>query len=189
MEFVRKNLKRISVLNTALTVVALGLGIFSIATQEMALKYVIGMILWMIALAFGLVYTLKRYEKSAATYYKLFFAFLAVSLMADIVIGADFYTVASSVPAWLLLVVKLTWLLLFVKLVCVLTLCLAKDFGQKGSLAIALIPLVISALTLPVILAIGAEYFATPFAHLLLAFISCVFVVCKYADKEARGTK
>lgn len=189
MERIQKNLKKIGVLNTALIAVALALGVFSLATQALALKYVIGMLLWMVALVFGLVYIFKRYQKSAATYYKLFFAFLAVSLIADIIIGADFYTVAKSAPAWLLLTVKLTWLMLFAKLVCVLTLCFAKDFGKRRSLAIALIPLAISAVTMPVILAVGMEYFATPFAHLLLAFISCVFVVCKYADKEARGTK
>ena len=175
--------KKISSISAALIVVALLLGVF-LLTQSASVMKKVGTGIWMAALLFGLVYALKGYTKKAANFYTVFYAFSIISVVVDILIcivdAADAGFFEKYVPAILSLVF----------LVCLGLLGFMKDFGKEKSTATAYVALAASGASLVVACIIGhSDLFISAFARLVMAFMICIFVFCKYADKAERKIK
>lgn len=183
MEFITKNLKTVGIINTILIVAVLIAKGITFLGSPVILK--VESIIGAIGLIFGFIYAYKGYKKEGAKYYKLF--------MYTYFINSIFPVVLTIVDSGLNKSLILPIVLRIIILVCICLLVFVKNFGKtKSFIAIGIVLLINVVRFVSVFFApnaINAPLITTSLENLLLAIIAFIFVVCKYADKEARGTK
>ena len=179
MKLINDNLKKAGYFNAFLTVIAIVLRIFQIVSAPIYVK--IEAVICIIALVFGLFYSLNGYKKDAAKYYKAFiYLYLISSLFA--LIGPIFAILGERN---ILMIISRA--LVFIAM---LVLAFVKDLGENKSSKLALAIFVINVATL----CYGVTSKAIPFiimhlGNVALSCILCVFVSAKYTDKASRGAK
>lgn len=177
MKVVNDNLKKAGYLNAVLIVIAIVLRLVSIGSVPTVVQ--IDSALCIIALIFGLFYSLSGYKKDSAKYYRAFmYLYLVssiVSLLAPLLVTSNtFITVINAIIV-----------------ILVLVLAFAKDIGVDNSTYFSLLILLLNLVKLFYSFTGVAEFskMASNFANLILACILCIFVSAKYKDKESRGSK
>ena len=187
MKFITKNFKTIGIIMAALILVAMAMILYSLITVEGSVGIsIIFSLIKCIAMVAGLYYCLKGFGKDNAKYFKTFFIML---LAFDAIITIlDIYTmITASAVAKMICPVILNLL----TAVCVAVIAFGKDLGLKKSLIFILAGLVfeIVVFVLSITMATGLANIITCFGNMLIMVIAVMFVLAKYADKEARGRK
>ena len=178
MKFINDNLKKAGYFNATLIIVSIIVKLITIKEVPTLVK--IDSTLCIIALVFGLFYSLSGYKKDAAKYYKVFMYLyfvsnilsLASQLIAPMFGKKDFFVVSINA----------------IVLILVFVLTFIKDLGVNKSTNISLIILLLSVIKLFYDVA-NKTTIPSEFVNLILACILCVFVSAKYKDKESRGVK
>lgn len=177
-------LKKLGYFNSILLVIAIVLKVITIIKVPLIIK--IDSAFCIIALIFGLMYSLKGYKKDNAKYYKsfmlMYFVSSAISFISSLML-------AVSDLGKLGIVMIISNLII---LISVLVLALIKNFGENKSLILAILIFLINVFKLFFDIAIkgmNTSIFSAGFANLILACILCAFVIAKYLDKASRGTK
>jgi len=181
MEFITKNLKTVGIVNTILIVVALVARCITFADSPAMIKA--ESIIGAIGLISGLIYAFNGYKKDAAKYYKLFmYTYVVISIISLIV-----EIVASKTMG----VRALQFSFVIIPFICICLLAFVKDFGKTKSITAIGIVLLINVIRFAraIIKNTDLNISTVSLGNLVLAIIAFIFVVCKYADKEARGTK
>lgn len=178
MKLINNNLKKAGYFNSLLILICIVLNIINIFNVPIYIK--IDSIVCIIALIFGLFYSLNGYIKNAAKYYKAFiFMFLissVFSFIASISGGDNNYLIVASNVAILLSIVILAFV---------------KDLGEKKSNSFAITILLLNAVKICAVIITKSLSLAVRIhlSNFVLACILCVFVSAKYKDKESRGAK
>ena len=187
MKFITKNFKNIGLILAALILIAIAMILYSLITVENSVGLsVIFSIIKCIAMIAGLYYSLKGFGKDNAKYFKTFF----ITLFAfDAIISViDIYTMFTAGTAAAMICPVILNLL---TAVCVAIIAFGKDLGFKKSIILILAGLVfeIVVFVLSIAMATGLANIITCFGNMLIMVIAVMFVLAKYADKEARGRK
>ena len=177
MKLINDNLKKTGYFNAALIVIAIIMKLITLKDVSTLVK--VDSIVCIIALVFGLFYSLNGYKKDAAKYYKSFMYLFFVSSVLSLLVpsiaplsGKTNYFIASIN----VIILVLVFLLAFIK-----------DLGVNKSTNISMLILILNIVKL--FYNVQITVFLLGFSNLVLACILCVFVSAKYADKEARGAK
>ena len=176
MELINDNLKKAGYFNSVLIVAAIILRAINFANSPTLMM--VDNAVCILALVFGLLYSLNGYKKDAAKYYKAFiYLYLISSLFA--LIGP----ILGERNILMIISRALVFIAVFV-------LAFIKDLGENKSSKLALAIFVINVATL----CYGVTSKAIPFiimhlGNVALSCILCVFVSAKYADKKSRGAK
>ena len=173
-KLINSNLKTVGYINAVLIIVAIVLRIVSLG--GLPLHVLFDSVLCIIALIFGLFYSLNGYKKDAAKYYKMFmylyFASSVLSFLAPLLKEKNVLFICINA-----IIVVLVFILAFIK-----------DLGVNKSTCLSLMVLILNVIKLFFDV---AEKVTIPsgFANFVLACVLCVFVSAKYADKASRGAK
>ena len=143
-------------------------------------------VLKILTLAFGLVYMLMNYSKSAHIVYKCFFAALFFATFMQVVammLHPASFSIYNSV-------------LNLIPIAAIAVLATAKDLGKKNTLLLTLV-FVLCRLVLLIDYIINISHFGTAaigmlsggIANFLVALTAGIMVIGKYMDKTERGTK
>ena len=177
MKFINDNLKKAGYFNVVLIIAAI---IAKLATiKKVSMLVNIDSIVCIIALVFGLFYSLSGYKKDSAKYYKVFMYLYFVSSVLSLLVPSiaplsgkiDFFIVSINV----------------IILILVFVLAFIKDLGVNKSTYISIFILILNVVKL--FYNVKMTVLLLGFSNLILACIVCVFVSAKYKDKESRGTK
>ena len=176
MKLINDNLKKAGYFNAFLTVIAIVLRIFQIVSAPIYVK--IEAVICIIALVFGLFYSLNGYKKDAAKYYKAFiYLYLISSLFA--LIGP----ILGERNILMIISRALVFIAVFV-------LAFIKDLGENKSSKLALAIFVINVATLCYgVTSKAISFIIMHLGNVMLSCILCVFISAKYADKASRGAK
>ena len=177
MKIINDNLKKAGYFNAILITIAIILKVINFPKVPFYIK--IDSAICIIALIFGLFYSLNGYKKDAAKYYKAFmFIFLVSCLFSFIasISGGDtnIFIIITNV-----VILLSSFILTFIK-----------DLGEKKSniLALSILLLNVFKILIVVFTKSISLAFRVHFSNLILACILFVFVSAKYKDKESRGT-
>ena len=177
MRLINDNLKKAGYFNAALIVIAIVLKAICIGIGTTLSK--IDSIICIIALMFGLLYSLNGYKKDAAKNYKvfmyLFFISNAFALTAPFAIKVDVLILVSNI----------------IMFVLVFVLTFIKDLGVSKSTNLSMLILILTIIKFLYAVAKLGDSLSiySGFSSLALSCVLCVFVSAKYADKESRGAK
>ena len=181
MKFINNNLKTVGYINAVLIIFALVLRLVSFASIPTFGK--VESIICIIALIFGLIYSLNGYKKDASKYYKAFMYLYLLSTVITLILSL--FVAINELRKYGILVVIANVVILISETI----LAFAKDLGEKKSNGLALAILAISIFKLCFVTTKTISHISIAFDNLILAIILCVFVSAKYADKASRGAK
>ena len=140
----------------------------------------------MLAIISGFIYAVGGYKKNAALFYKGFMLLFCMASLMMIITDI----VMSSINGYGSPISEILSTVICVNL---LTLTFAKDIGKKNSLgfaySIVCVSLVNSIRLMVLYSSINSMITAKALVDIALACIACLFVIEKYTDKAARGTK
>ena len=139
-----------------------------------------------IGLLAGLVYLYTGSVKGSAKYYKVFMIIYAIELVYSVVAGICYSNALAAWGAADIIGLVLT----AVSAVCIIVLAFGKDLGKKKSVLFALLNLILVCVnTLIGIFVFGnlASHYSIYIGNVILAVVTFLFVLNKYADKKARG--
>ena len=178
MKFINDNLKKAGYFNVVLIIAAI---IAKLATiKKVSMLVNIDSIVCIIALVFGLFYSLSGYKKDSAKYYKVFmylyFASNILSLMVPL-LAPKFETVNYFIASINAVILVLVFILTFIN-----------DLGVNKSTNLSMLILLLNIIKLFYDVS-NKTTMQSGFSNLILACILCVFVSAKYADKASRGAK
>lgn len=177
---IRENFKKVGIFNLALLVFVLVYDSIRLATgHSLMAKAVI--LVHFISYFAGLLYAFSGYKKDAAKYYKVFMFFVAVSEVLSFV-----GKLTRSEPA------LITTILSGICVAIALSLTFIKDLGSKMSVSLCSICLAIHSFNLIYTIINASTKFQAisgPLSDFMLLVIALVFVLAKYEDKAARGSK
>ncbi len=179
MGLIANNSKKVGVFNALLLVIAAAFAIYRFTVPTQNVMILIRDAVYLISVVFGFLYALLGYRKNAAVYYKLFMVTFAV--FAILVFVADIDGSYSFIMIFRAIVA-----------VCALILAFSKNLGKDRSKLTVYIALASQFIysVIKVYENFGAfRKFATVFMHLVIVCVACVFVLAKYADKQARGAE
>lgn len=197
MNNTRNTLKTVGIVNSIIICVSICLVVSSIVdvfkTMDINPFYlnvisIIGAIALIVALIFGFIYSYNGYTKDFSKYYKGYMILLALSAIIDIVCtilsGLEYdslYNVFSLLSIIGRLIITICYNVLGFKL----------DYGDSKSSVASYISLgtcfVLFGLSIVAPPVLGL--YKITFGHLLISYITSVFVNAKYTDKKMRGTK
>ena len=177
---IMKHKKALGIVNLVLIAIALVLVIAKFVRPAGSVIGQIDMLLCMAALLPALIYILSGYGKSAAKCYKAFMYLFAAGCLCSLICA-----VTENKNDWFLVLLRtliffgallLTFVLNFRKKKSLLTAC--------GLLALELIGAV------GTLIRYGGSFdgIVKIVSGVVLACLACMFALCKYADKDARGT-
>ena len=185
MDFIRKNLKAIGIVNSIAIVVCIALRLASLS-QASTLLAKIDLFACVIALTFGLFYSLSGYKKDSAIYFKAFvylyaatsilsFATAIISLMVDGSFVFDLNTAKIIIHA--------------IVTICISILAIGLDLGKKKSLQLTYAILLLNIVKLIISLVSKTQFaiISSDVSNVLLTCTLLVFVCAKYVDKQSRG--
>lgn len=179
MDFVNKNIKKISVFNIGLLVVAFILNFVYLLNNNLSTINVVTNIISLCAIVAGLFYTLQDYKKKAANYYKTYIALYSLSRLV--------YTIAEYSYSMKNGASYFSAILNTITVICGFAL-LIKDLGKKTSLTLAYILLILVLINAVISVAMypnSIYYNAAP--AISTTCITVIFVLAKYANKRSRG--
>lgn len=180
---IMKHKKEACIVNFLLISVALILDFVELIRPAKNVIRQIDMFLCMAALIPALIYIVSGCRKSAATFYKVFMLLFAASslcALADDIV----YSIIDNYGAFFSSIIRVLVLL------GALFLAFVPNFGKKKSLgaAYAILGLELINAVVGVVMYGGFDVIVRGVSSVVLACIVCMFVLCKYADKDARGT-
>ena len=184
MKFLTDNLQKAGYINTTFAVLAIIFRISVFGRLEMINK--IESVICIIALVFGLIYSLKGYRKDVAFYYKGFM--ILYSLSSFLSLSASIYEAVNGKNVLTNVVFAIIGA---VVLICALMLAFGKDLGKGKSTNLSYIVLMAGTIKVlwNIVMGDSIIYSSASYAYLIQAFIVCVLVSQKYLDKKERGTK
>ena len=189
---IKKHEKEVSVVNAMLIIFAILMSIISFTYEKDTTLnssntlMIIDTAVCIVALIFGLIYTVNGSKKDFAKYYK---TFMGVYTFASLITLVD--VMNNTLSNGFLANSFLSIVVIIVEFVCLLILTLAKDFGKKNSLTLAYLVLALEIFIFVRACISYSEYFIyieCCFKRLVLSCIACVSVLMKYVDKDDRGT-
>ena len=181
MKLINDNLKKAGYFNAVLIVIALVLRLATFVSIPTLGK--IESIICIVALIYGLIYSLNGYKKDASKYYKIFMYLYLLSTVITLIL--TFFVAINELRKYGVLVIIANVIILM----SLAILAFAKDLGEKKSNGLALAVLAISIFKLCFVSTKTISHISIAFDNLMLACILCVFVSAKYADKASRGAK
>lgn len=183
MKLINDNLQKTGIFNSLLIVIALVLRLINIG--KLPFIGVVEVIANIIALLFGLLYSLNGYKKDVANYYKTFMCLYALGSAFSFVLPLLRFGFNPTDQGNIIHIIHL------VVLVCICLLAFVKDFGEHNSKATALILLVMNAIILANDLLSGAitEVYFVSLSIFVQSIIAYILVSHKYSDKKSRGTE
>lgn len=184
MNIISENLKTTGIINAALIVLTIILRLISFFEMSALIK--IDVIVCIISLIFGLLYSLFGYKKDVAKYYKTFMILYVLSSLISVLVPI-IDTINGNIT-----ITNIAFAIFgIIILICACMLAFGKDLGKGKSTNLFLI--VLSICTIKILWNLVIEsplaYSSASFAYLIQAFIVCVLVTGKYKDKQARGSK
>ena len=180
MKLSNDNLKKAGYFNSVLIVAAIILRAINFANSPTLMM--VDNVVCILALVFGLLYSLNGYKKEAAKYYKTFMYLYALSSLISFAAPLISFGIGNY---------NLENVINFAVFVCACLLAFVKDFGKNNSNTTVCIALVLTGIKLVNDLLNGTLvnlHFAS-FSIFVQAMIACVLVSHKYIDKESRGAK
>ena len=180
MKLINDNLKKTGYFNAVLIVIALVLRLVTFVSIPTLGK--IESIICIVALLYGLIYSLNGYKKDASKYYKTFMYLYLLSTVITLIL--TFFVAINELRKYGILVIIAN----VVILLSLTILAFAKDLGEKKSNGLALVILGASIFKLCIVTK-TISYISIAFDNLMLACILCVFVSAKYTEKTSRGAK
>ena len=176
MKLINENLKKAGYFNALLIVIGIVLKALSFLNNPIYIQ--IDAVVCIIAMVFGLFYSLNGYKKDAAKYYK---AFMYLYLFSSL-----FSFIASISGDKTNIIIVITNVVI---LLSAAALAFAKDLGESKSNTLSLVILALNIVKMFVVISTTGVSLAVTlhFSNLVLACILCVFVSAKYADKQSRG--
>ena len=182
-DYVNKNQKKIAIFNSILIVIALIYGIKSLFTYELETLRLVASIAASLALVSGFAYSASGYRKAAHHFYSLFMFLFAISCFVEVVIGYQ------GEPTTMNYFKMFTGAVSFIVL---MVLAFGKNLGVGKSAKFAFIIFGFNFIVFVAELATindNPAAFAFHFEELVLSILVLIFVVSKYDNKEARGSK
>lgn len=177
MKLINENIRKAGYFNAALIAIAIVLKAICIGIGTSLSK--VDSIICILALMFGLLYSLNGYKKDAAKNYKafmyLYFISNAFALTAPLAIEVDALILVSNI----------------IMFVLVFILTFIQNLGVKKSTNVSMVILIITIIKfLYAVVKLGDSLsIYSGFSSLALSCVLCVFVSAKYKDKASRGTK
>ena len=187
MNFTEKNLKKITVFNSIALLVALILRVSQFEKATTAIhrtEYAI----CIVALMFGVFYSVKDYKKKSAHNYTLFMILYFVSSVLTL-ISECYDMILNNLFALNINLFKIVCCLIISICICVLAFGL--DLGKAKSTKLSYSVLIFG--IIKIVLDLFSNDLLTTIipsiSNLALSLILFVFVKAKYLDKESRGAK
>lgn len=186
MNFISRNLKKASVVNSVLIIILFSLLMINlIAGFDSAIGYVLSTCS-LIGLFFGLLYSISGYKKDSAKYYNIFMLLYFLTVAVDIY--GEFLYLDDSVFGLSMISTYAN----FARAIPLLLLTFVKNFGEKRSKICGYILfglcLFIFVRTL-IVYNSYPSYICTTASQVMLSIIACIYINQKYEDKQSRGTK
>lgn len=186
MNFISKNIKKASVINSVLIIIVFSMLLINlIAGFDSAVGYVL-CACSLIGLFFGLLYSISGYRKDAAKYYNIFILLYFLTVAVDIY--GEFLYLDDSVFGLSMISTYAN----FARAIPLILLTFVKNFGEKRSKICGYIlfglSLFIFVRTLIVYINYPA-YVCTTASQAILSAIICIYINQKYEDKQSRGAK
>lgn len=182
-DYVNKNQKKIAIFNSILIVVSLIYGISTLFYSELDTVRLVGSIAATLALASGLVYSVRGYRKSAHVFYSLFMFLFAVSCFVKVIVG--YVSEPTTINYFIMFTGAVSFLVLIV-------LAFGKNLGVSKSAKFAFVIFGLNFIVFVMELGTmgnNSPSFAFHFQELVLSILVLIFVISKYDNKEARGSK
>lgn len=184
MPDIMKHKRESCIVNLVLISVALVLEFLKLIRPAESVITQIDMLLCMAAMLPALLYILSGYRKSAAQFYKVFMYMFAASCLCSLA-NDVIYTIIDHYTAYFSTVVRA---LVFVG---ALLLAFIPNFGKRKSLGVAYGILALELVnSIRLVVRYGGNFalIVKSVSGVVIACVVCMFVLCKYADKDARGT-
>lgn len=184
MKLTTENMKKACIINSLLIVIAIALRI-TVFTKINRIAQTESVVC-ILALLFGLIYSLNGYKKDSAKYYMTFMILLALNSIVSLC-GPISETINGTIT-FLNTVFAVVEVLV---LVCTFMLAFGENLGKAKSTKISYVLLLLEVVKAILALANGIT---TPMglssvSFLIQGFIVCLLVNAKYEDKESRGAR
>lgn len=184
MKLTAENIKKANIFNSLLIVIAIALRltVFTKITRIAQTETIV----CILALLFGLFYSLNGYKKDSAKYYMTFMILLALNSIVSLC--GPISEMINGTITFISIVFAIVEALV---LVCAFMLSFGENLGKAKSTKISYIFLLLEIVKAILALSNGI---ITPMglssvSFLILGFIVCLLVNAKYADKESRGAR
>ena len=185
MDYSRDILKKAGIVNGILIVATVICKLFLFSSATMMTK--IDSVVCMVALIFGLFYSLSGYKKDSAKYYKVFMILYVVSSIFSLVVGIYSNIKSDSTVSGINIFATLCSIAI---IVCACILVVGKDMGEQKSIHLSCVILVAGLVKMIIALySKSLDVITSEVSNLVLAIIVVAFVSAKYLDKASRGTK
>ena len=182
MKLINDNLKKTSIFNSILIVIALVLRVMNV--WKMSGIAIVDTVVCVLCLLFGLLYCLNGYKKDVAKYYKYFMYLFVLDCIISfatifVLFGLKQFNQIGFIHGVHIAI-----------LICACLLAFVKDFGEHNSKTAACIILVLNSITLfnDLINGLLVTVNYGSLAFFIQSIIVYVLVSQKYADKASRGT-
>lgn len=182
-DYVNKNQRKIAIFNSILIIIALIYGISSLISYKLDTLRLVTSIAASLALVSGFIYSASGYRKSAHYFYSLFMFLFAISCCIQVVIG--YLDVPTTINYFKMFTGAVSFIVLMI-------LAFGKNLGVGKSAKFAFIIFGLNFIVFVAELASINENpaaFAFRFEELVLSILVLIFVISKYDNKEARGSK
>lgn len=188
MKRINENLKIVGIVNSIFSVIAIVFRLFQF-NLDLGLLTNLDTFVCIIALLFGIFYSLSGYKKEDAKYFKAFMVLCFISSIFSLL--TPIYLNIKENGAFVLNQRLIENISNIVIVICSFILAFSKDLGMDKSNNAAYVILLLSIIKL-VACKLGNRPLAGIAAcvsNLILAIIIVVFVSAKYLDKASRGSK
>lgn len=174
-----KSNKGLTAINIVFLLAALAVAIWGLVGFECTAGFKWALLISIFALVFGFAYSCKGFSKSAAPFYMLFMALLAIACVINAV--AISKSGANSLGMIMQIIVFIT----------VIVFAVRDNTGRKAS-TVMMILMVAAQIVLVISTLVAGGTFGAPqlftIDSLLLVLTAATMVIAKYRDKKARGT-
>ena len=184
----QKQLQIAGIISSVVICILLVFGGIFLFAKGLDIPNKISMLMQMVALLLGLVYSISGYSKKSADFYKGFMLSCAISCIITVIC---LFIASQYDNSTIFSIITLT-----INSVALLLLAFGKDMGEKKSIIITLVLFIICFARFVIVLATYNTDMDKIFAVcvdalqvLIMSTICFEFVIAKYVDKRSRNTK
>lgn len=173
------------IINLLMLIISFIMCILCFSIPRLGFSWYIQFLLYIFAIIAGFLYAFNSYRKNAAQYYKGFmfmYCLESLVLVFNELLTTKLNTIGDSI--------SIVFEVIICAILCVLA--FAKNLGEKISYILAYLIITIAfinSIRLIIVYFGESTVVFRSIVDIALAGITCLFVVGKYLDKEARGTK
>ena len=185
-QFVKNNQEKANVFNTVLAVLAIVFTSRELFADGTVMDKISASV-FILGLLSGLLYIASGYKKNANVYYKGFMIVYALQSVYCVVTK-----LCRNLPGGMDVLRIITTVCLIIAAICVVILAFNKNLGVSKSLALAAVNFFAIIVRVAIVIFFMEGTIVLPgfwFTKIITAALAYEFVIGKYVDKEARGTK